>query len=304
MIGKIQKWKWLVVMVSVVALLGAACGGGDEGDETGNGDAGQVEQYPADTTMGKIQDAGEIKVGVKYDVPLFGFKNPQTDEVEGFDVDMAQLVADKLGVDLKPVEAISDNRIPFLQDGTVDLVFSTMTITVDRDAEIDFSRPYFIAHGKILTPKDSGITGPDDLNGKKVCTALGSTYEGLIPDLAPDADLNTVDSYSECFALLQNGQTDALVTDNVIDAGFLQQDDSLAIVGPDLTTDPYGAGVKDGDTEFADFVSGVIEDSFTDGTWQELYDKWIGKYTGEEADDPSAMSLKQAFKFYPCDETC
>ena len=291
-------------MATLVAMLGVACGGDDDnGGDTGDSGA-SVEKFPADTTMGKIQDAGEIKVGVKYDVPLFGFKNPQTDKVEGFDVDMAQLVADKLGVDLKLVEAISDNRIPFLQDDTVDLVFSTMTITVDRDAEIDFSRPYFIAHGRILTAKDSGIAGPDDLNGKKVCTALGSTYEGLIPDLAPDADLNTVDSYSECFTLLQKGQTDALVTDNVILAGFLQQDDSLAIVGPDLTTDPYGAGVKDKDTDFADFVSGVIEDSFADGTWQAEYDKWIGKYTGEEADDPSAMSLKQAYKFYPCDETC
>jgi ABC-type amino acid transport substrate-binding protein len=103
---------------------------------------------------------------------------------------------------------------------------------------------------------------------------------------------------------LQNGQTDALVTDNVILAGFLQQDDSLAIVGPDLTTDPYGAGVKDKDTEFADFVSGVIEDSFADGTWQSLYDEWIGKYTGETADDPAKMDLKEAYKFYPCDETC
>ena len=300
-----DRWKLLIAVLAIVALVGVACGGGEEEEPTGGGgDEVEVEEFGADTTMGKIQEKGEIRVGVKFDVPLFGFKNPQSGEVEGFDVDLAQLVADKLGVELKTVEAISDNRIPFLQDGTVDLVFSTMTITTDRDAEIDFSRPYYIAHGRILTAKDSGIEDAEGLNGKKVCTALGSTYEGLIPEIAPDAELNTVDAYGDCFTLLQQGKTDALVTDDVILAGFLQQDDSLHIVGDDLTTDPYGAGVKEGDTEFADFVSGIIEDTFEDGTWQELYDEWIGQYTGQEAEDPSTMTLEDAFKIYPCDETC
>jgi ABC-type amino acid transport substrate-binding protein len=292
----------LVVVASIVALLGAGCGKSES--TSTEAAAPPVKRYPSSTTMGKIQDAGQIRVGVKYDVPGFGLKNPRTGDVDGFDVDMARLVADKLGVDLKTVRTNSDNRIPLLQDGTVGLVFSTMTITVDRDAVIDFSRPYFIAHGRILTTKDSGITGPDDLNNRKVCTTAGSTYEGLLPDLAPDADLNTVDSYGKCFTLLENGRTDALVTDDVILAGFLQRDNSLAIVGPKLTTDPYGAGVKDGDTEFADLVSGVIDDSFNDGTWDSLDRKWIGRYTGESPDHPAKMSLEEALKFYPCDESC
>jgi ABC-type amino acid transport substrate-binding protein len=302
-----ERWRWLVAVLALVALVAVACGGGDtEGDGAepgGEGDV-EVEEFPADSTLGKIQAAGEIKVGVKYDVPLFGFKNPQSGEVEGFDVDLANIVADRLGVEVKTVEAISDNRIPFLADGTVDLVFSTMTITTDRDAEIDFSRPYYVAHGRILTPKDSGIEDAAGLEGKRVCTALGSTYEGLIPDLAPDIDLNTVDGYSDCFALMQQDKTDALITDDVILAGFLQQDDSLHIVGDDLTTDPYGAGVKEGETEFADFVSSVIEDTFEDGTWQDLYDEWIGQYTQQEAEDPAAVTLEDAFEIYPCDETC
>jgi ABC-type amino acid transport substrate-binding protein len=302
-----ERWRWLVAVLALVALVAVACGGGEEEPETepgGGEDAIEVEEFPADSALGQIQERGTIKVGVKFDVPLFGFKNPQSGEVEGFDVDLAQRVADRLGVELELIEAISDNRIPFLAEGTVDLVFSTMTITTDRDAEIDFSRPYYIAHGRILTPKDSGIEDADGLNGKRVCTALGSTYEGLIPDIAPDADLNTVDSYSECFQLMQRDRTDALVTDDVILAGFLQQDDSLHIVGDDLTTDPYGAGVKEGETEFADFVSQVIEETFEDGTWQELYDEWIGQYTGQPAEDPAQMTLEEAYEIYPCDETC
>ena len=303
-----RRWWWVVALLTALMLTAAACGGDDEGDDTGgdNGDTGQAEEFPAGSTMAKLQDRGEITVGVKYDVPLFGFKNPQTGEVEGFDVDLAQRVADELGVELKLEEAISDNRIPYLQDGTVDLVFSTMTITTDRDAEIDFSRPYYIAHGRILVPGDSEIADVDDLGeGTTVCTALDSTYETtVLPEQAPDAEIKTPDSYSECFAQLQRGSVDALVTDDVILAGFLQQDETMKIVGPDLTTDPYGAGVKEGDTEFADFVSGVLDETLEDGTWQELYDEWVGQYTGQEAEDPTDWTLEDAFKEYPCVETC
>ena len=103
--------------------------------------------------MAKIQDRGEITIGVKYDVPPFGFKNPQSGEIEGFDVDMGNLIAEELGVEPKFVEAISDNRIPFLQQGEVDLILSTMTINQERDTEIEFSEPYYVARGRILVPR-------------------------------------------------------------------------------------------------------------------------------------------------------
>lgn len=302
-----RRWWWVVALLTALMLTAAACGSDDENGTGGdNGDGGTTEEFPAGSTMAELQEKGEITVGVKYDVPLFGFKNPQSGEVEGFDVDLAQRVADELGVELKLEEAISDNRIPYLQDGTVDLVFSTMTITTDRDAEIDFSRPYYIAHGRILVPGDSDVADVSDLGeGTTVCTALDSTYETtVLPEQAPDAEIKTPDSYSECFAQLQRGSVDALVTDDVILAGFLQQDDTMKIVGPDLTTDPYGAGVKEGDKEFADFVSGVLDETLEDGTWQELYDKWVGQYTGQEAEDPTDWTLEEAFKEYPCVETC
>ncbi|HWL66237.1 MAG TPA: glutamate ABC transporter substrate-binding protein [Actinomycetota bacterium] len=304
---ELRRRRWLLAALAAVAMLGAACGGGETTPtDTGGGEEDAMEKFPAGSTMAKLQERGTITVGVKYDVPLFGFKNPQSGEVEGFDVDLAQRVADELGVELELKEAISDNRIPFLQDGTVDLVFSTMTITTDRDADIDFSRPYYIAHGRILTAGDSGIEDVKDLTADTtVCTALDSTYETtVLPKQAPDAEVKTPDTYSECFAQLQRGSVDALVTDDVILAGFLQQDESMAIVGPDLTTDPYGAGIKEGDTEFADFVSGVLDETLEDGTWQELFDKWLGQYTGQEAEDPAPWTLEQALETYPCVETC
>ena len=134
-----------------------------------------------------------------------------------------------------------------------------MTINQERDLEIDFSEPYYIARGRILVPGDSDIQGLEDLAGKRVCTALGSTYEETIREEAPDADLRLVDTYSECLELLQNGAIDAISTDDVILTGMIIQDDTLKMVGDELTTEPYGAGIKDGDKEFQKFVSDTLE---------------------------------------------
>jgi glutamate transport system substrate-binding protein len=289
--------RWALLLVLALGLAMPACG--DDEEPTAGGaeeDAAQVEQFPENTTMGKIQKAGEIKIGVKYDVPPFGFKNPQNDEIEGFDVDLGRAIADKLGVKPNYIEAISDNRIPFLQDGTVDLVLSTMTINAERDQEIDFSEPYYIARGRILVPQDSEITGIDSLAGKKVCTALGSTYEETLKEQAPDADLRLVDSYSECLELVQNGAVDAVSTDDVILTGMIIQDDTLKLTeGDPLTTEPYGAGIKDGDTEFKEFVDGVLEEYKRDGGWAEAYEKWVGQYTDEQQDPPT-MTLEEAIE--------
>jgi glutamate transport system substrate-binding protein len=291
------RWAPLLALVLVLGLLVAACGD-DEGEPAGGGQeqAAEAEKFPADTTMGRIQEAGEIKIGVKYDVPPFGFKNPQSGDIEGFDVDLGKAIADKLGVKPNFVEAISDNRIPFLTDGTVDLVLSTMTINAERDQEIDFSEPYYIARGRILVPQDSDVAGLEDLAGKKVCTALGSTYEETLKDQAPKAERKLVDSYSECLELVQNGAVDAVSTDDVILTGMIIQDDSLKLTeGEPLTTEPYGAGIKDGDAEFKEFVDGVIEEYKSDGGWAEAYEKWIGQYTGEQQEPPT-MTLEEAIK--------
>ena len=105
-----------------------------------------------------------------------------------------------------------------------------------------------------------------DLAGKNVCTALGSTYEANLKKQAPEAKLKLVDSYSECLELVQNGAVDAVSTDDVILTGMIIQDDTLKLVGDQLTQEPYGAGIKKGDTEMVDFVNGVFKGLKDDGT--------------------------------------
>ena len=137
------------------------------------------------------------------------------------------------------------------------------------------------------------MSGP---SGRTVCTALGSTYEANLKKQAPEAKLKLVDSYSECLELIQNGAVDAVSTDDVILTGMIIQDDTLKLTeGEPLTTEPYGAGIKDGDTEFKEFVDGVIEEYKTDGRWAEAYEKWVGQYTGEKQDPPT-MTLEEAIQ--------
>ena len=299
--------RWITVTFVLVALIAAACGGDDEPEDEGTDTGAQEEEaqeFEAGTPMAEWQEEGTVTIGVKYDVPPFGFENPDTGEVEGFDVDLGNYIADRLGAEPEFIEAISDNRIPFLEEGTADLILSTMTITTDRDAEIDFSRPYFIAHGRILVPNDSDIQGVEDLGGKKVCTATGSTYEATIKEQAPDADLRLVDLYSECFELIQNGAVDAVSTDDVILTGMIIQDDSLKLVGDELTKEPYGVGMANDNPELQAFLDETIEATFEDGTWDQLYEKWVGQYTGEEPDHPQNYTLQDALDLFPCLETC
>jgi ABC-type amino acid transport substrate-binding protein len=299
------RWRWLVALFAVLALMGAACGddNGDGEGENGAGGQTEVEEFPEGSTMAKIQERGELIAGVKYDVPPFGFKNPQTNEVEGFDVDVAQEIADRLGVELNAIEAISDNRIPFLKDGTVDIIASTMTITTDRDVEIDFSEPYYIANGRILVGPDSqGIETLEDLKGKSACTALGSTYEGLLKEVK-GIDVQLPETYSECYELIQNGSVDAVVTDDVILTGMIIQDDSLQLVGEELTVEPYGIGIPEGDTEMKEFVDGILQELYDDGTYDTIYQEWVGQYTGTETEIPD-MTLEEALELRPCEELC
>lgn len=271
----------LLAMIASVALVAAACGGDDDDDDDDNG---AVPTFAADSTMGQIKAAGSLVVGVKFDQPGFGLKDPASGDVDGFDVAIAKEIGKALGLDeddIKFEEAISANRIPYLQEDKVDLVIATMTINAERKEQIDFSRPYYLAGQSILVKKDNTtINSVDDLNGKTVCSVQGSTSEKNVQAKAPQANLQSLTTYAACVSGMKDGRYEAVSTDDIILAGFAAADDSLKLVGGQFTQEPYGIGVKKGKEDLVQFIDALIAQWFEDGTWDEIYNDYLGDVEG------------------------
>jgi ABC-type amino acid transport substrate-binding protein len=245
--------------------------------------------FAPDSTLGQIQAKGTLTCGVKFDVIAFGFRNPTNNEVEGFDADLCREIADALRVEPDFVEAISANRIPFLQEDRVDIVISTMTRTDERLQEIDFSKIYYVAGQKILVKSDSTYQSIDDLvaAGVPVCSGQGSTSETNLAEKGVSEDnLILFPTYTEAAAALVDGRCEAVSTDDSILFGLAAQNEGLEVRGEAFSEEPLGVGVKKGKEDLVEFINGVLEAMVEDGRWAELYEKHIQPYTGEEPPEP------------------
>jgi glutamate transport system substrate-binding protein len=268
----------------------AACGGGDDGGEdTAAAPTPEAVEFEAGTPMAELAAAGKITVGTKFDQPLFGLKGLSGDP-EGFDVEVAKIIAAKLGIPedgVEFVETVSANREPFLQQGQVDLVVATYTINDKRDMVIDFAGPYFLAGQDILVKKGNpeGIQGPDDLAGKTVCSVAGSTPAEKIRTEYPQARLVEFDAYTKCRDALRDG-TDGIVavtTDNVILSGYVDQaPNDFELVGQTFSEEPYGIGIPEGQEAFCEFINETLAEAFEDGSLQEAFDRTAGKVIEQE----------------------
>lgn len=278
-------------------MLVAGCGGSDAGNQAAEESSAaptvaQDVNFPAGSTMARLNEAGAINVGTKFDQPGFGLLNPTTDKPEGFDVEIAYLIAAALGIDQDGVtftESVSANREPFIQNATVDIVAATYTINDTRKGLVSFAGPYYVAGQDIMVAAGNpeGITGPDDLAGKTVCSVEGSTPAQNIRDNYPEVLLVTTDVYSKCADQLKNGEVVAVTTDNVILTAFVATDpESFELVGAPFTEEPYGIGLALEDDDFRDFINDVLEDAYQSGAWADAYDSTIGQINGTEAPEP------------------
>jgi glutamate transport system substrate-binding protein len=283
--------------LAAAGLMLAACGGSEAGNQAEEAAENTAEvqedvEFEAGTTMAELNEAGTMTIGTKFDQPGFGLLNPQTETPEGFDVEIAKIIAAELGIkaeDIEWVETVSANREPFLQNGQVDMVVATYTINDARKQLIDFAGPYYEAGQDIMVAEGNPekIEGPEDLAGKNVCSVEGSTPAQNIRDNYPEAQLTTYDVYSKCADDLKNGNVQAVTTDNVILTGLIAgSPDDFELVGNPFTEEPYGVGLKLGDTEFRNFINDVLEESFDDGTWAEAWDRTAGDISGTEAPEP------------------
>jgi polar amino acid transport system substrate-binding protein len=233
---------------------------------------------PPGSTMAAIAERGRLIVGVDQNTNLFGYRNPSSGQLEGFDIDVAREIAraifgDPDRIDLRVFEA--DQRVPALQSGQVDLVVRTFSITCDRKNKVAFSTTYFVANQRILALKGSGIESAEDLAGKRVCAVRGTTSLPAVSGLDPRPTVIGVNNWTDCLVMLQQAQVDAISTDDAVLWGLKMQDPNVELVGGSLGLEPYGIGIKRENRDLVRFVNGVLAEMRADGTWQRLHDKWL-----------------------------
>lgn len=298
----------MAAMLGAAALILAGCGqeGGPGGDGNNTEDPGAADkcqsadvEYEVDSdatvegskTFDKISKAGKVVVGVKADQPFLGYKDTEGNRC-GFDIELAQLVSAKLGVDPSKIEykeIPSANRETALQGGEVDYYVGTYSITDERKQKVSFAGPYFIGGQDLLVRKDDdSIKGPEDLKGKKVCSATGSTSIQRIRDEGYTANDNTVEfkTYSECVSQLLDNKVDAVTTDDAILMGYAAQaPDSLKVVGNTFSEERYGVGLPKDDKALCEKVTDILKTAMDDGTWQKIYDGTLGR-SGAKTETP------------------
>jgi glutamate transport system substrate-binding protein len=277
----------LILATSVVAAL-AACGGGEASDPTPAPADGP--SFAAGTTMARLADAGKVTVGTKFDQPGFGLQGLDGKPV-GFDVEIAQLVAAKLGIGedaITWVETPSAVREEVIERGDVDFVVATYTINDKRKERISFAGPYYVAGQQLMVRNDNTtITKPEDLKANpasKVCSVTGSTpAETIKTYLASPSQLVLFDVYDKCADALRTQQVDVVTTDNVILLGFVSASDGkFKLVGEQFTEEPYGVGIKKGDTAFCELVNDTLAEAGSNGAYEQAWTSTAGAVEGAQ----------------------
>jgi polar amino acid transport system substrate-binding protein len=154
----------------------------------------------------------------------------------------------------------------------VDLVVRTYSITCERKKAVAFSTTYFNANQKILVVKGSGIDSAGALSGRRVCAVTGTTSLTALLALDSRPTVLAVTSWTDCLVMLQQGQVDAISTDDAVLAGLAKQDPNVEVVGDSIGVEPYGVGIKKENSDLVRFVNGVLDRMRVDGTWERLYE--------------------------------
>ncbi|CAN5572041.1 glutamate ABC transporter substrate-binding protein [soil metagenome] len=287
----------LVALFAALLLVAAACGksdsdgatsdGGGSGGSGGSSETAELPTYEVKAADGltgtpkELADAGKVTIGVKADQPNLGYQDPDTNEYSGFDIEIAKMIAADLGIDTDGItfkQIPSKNRETALSNGEIDYYVGTYTINDERKEVVSFAGPYFIAGQDLLVAKDNDdIKGPDDLDGKNVCSATGSTPIERIKTDYPKAKTTEFDVYSKCVDALLDGEVDAVTTDDAILAGYAAEEpDELKVVGKTFSEEPYGVGLAKDDTDLQDFIATALKNHEDNGDYEKAYAATLG----------------------------
>ncbi|WP_448864219.1 amino acid ABC transporter substrate-binding protein [Clostridium sp.] len=269
-------------LAAVMALSMTACGSSNSAAETTAADTEAAESQAEETTAeeAKTTDGGTLIVGFDQDFPPMGFVGDDG-EYTGFDLDLAQEVAKRLGLEYKAQPIAWDSKDMELESGNIDCIWNGFTMT-GREDDYTWTEPYMANQQVFVVANDSDINSQADLAGKIVEVQADSSAEAALkeaPELtATFKELLTTADYNTAFMDLEQGAVDAIAMD-VIVAGYQiqQRNADFKILDDSLSEEEYGVGFKKGNTELRDKVQSTLEEMAEDGTLQEVSEKWFGK---------------------------
>lgn len=245
--------------------------------------------------IGNIRQRGRLVVGVAQDEYLTGYLDASGNET-GFDIAIAKQVEEAIfgtqdAAHIQFRAVTNAERITMLQSAdpahSVDMVVDTFTITCDRSKQVQFSSVYYNAYQRLLVLKNSGYRNLDDLGGKKVCAQNGSTSIQTLMAYKSRPIPYGVTNLTDCLVALQQGQVDAISTDDTILAGLAQQDPNTEVVGDRVEPEPYGIAVARTNPDLIRFVNGVLETIRGNGQWQKIYQNSLGSVLGPQQPPPA-----------------
>ncbi len=270
---------WVVLLVGVLALgLAVGCGGPEPTAEPETAEPGEadVEEGVEDVEEeARVEDDSVLVMGTNADFPPFEFRNEQN-EVDGFDVDIANAVAEAMGRELVIEDMSFDGLIPALQANRVDMVVAGMTITEERSERVNFSDPYYNAGQTIVVREDNDeIQSVDDLQDKKVAVQLGTTGDFEAHELLPDENITQFNQVNEAFLELGNNRVDAIIIDIPVAERYTQLRDGFKTVGGAFTEEYFGIAVHKENAELLEEVNRVLAELKESGAYDELISKWF-----------------------------
>ncbi len=244
--------------------------------------SGCGKKAPMDKSLEQIKAKGVFVVGLDDQFPPMGFRAEGTNEIVGFDIDLAKEAAKRLGlkVEFKPVAW--DGIILSLNKGDIDVVWNGMTITDERKQKIEFSKPYLNNRQIIMVPVDSAITGKDMLKGKIVGLQLGSSSENALNEAADlKKSLKDIKKYeNNTLALmdLASKRVDAVVIDEIVGRwNMAKKPGAFKVLNDDLGKELYGVGIRKNDLTFKEALDKALDEIKNDKAGEEISKKWFGE---------------------------
>ena len=308
-VARTRRWRVLgAAVVTALALAGCADSGtAPPPPVPGQADTSGYDQIiagspvadaaaiPAGSWADKVKQRGKLIRGGTDQGALFSLKDPATGKVTGFDAGLAAMLAHYITgkSDADAVELVIttvDTRETLIQNGDVDAVFATYTITEPRAQKVAFAGPYYQSGTSVaVRADDTAITGVGDLNGKNVVTQANSTAVLALQQFAPQANVILLQDDTQCLAALQQGRADAYVIDESILVSAASRNPAIKVVGQPFTQEPYGIGLPLDDPSAKQFVNDWLQKIYADGSWAKLWQATVGSVVKSDPPAPPAI---------------